>query len=167
MHSTSCRSLPEIFYGCLWEGNFLTKCKKKLTWDYQFKPGSNLLNPAEPWTELQVRFITRAELWTGLRSSSQKFRFELRFWTELQQHYWESGNATGQWLGQLCGRCRPQLLHSSTEDAVDAIVNELVWCNVWPRKQLKTKILQLVKPSFVMTSIHQTSGRQSVGSDIR
>ena len=70
---------------------FLTKCKKKLTWGLlnqcRFEPGSNLLNASEPWTELQVRFSTNVELWTGLRSSSQKVWFEVRFWTELRQHY--------------------------------------------------------------------------------
>ena len=41
----------------------------------------------EPWTGLKVRFMPWPELWTGLQSGSQKFRFELWFRTELQNHY--------------------------------------------------------------------------------
>ena len=79
--------------------NIFDKMQKKLTWGLlnqcRFEPGSNLLNASEPWTELQVRFSTNVELWTGLRSSSQKVRFEVRFWTELQQHYKSDINHIG------------------------------------------------------------------------
>ena len=41
------------------------------------------------------------EPWTGLEVQFKKFRFELRFWTELQQHY-------GKWLS--CSLQQPILL---------------------------------------------------------
>ena len=52
----------------------------------RFKQVHIVLHLPEPWTELSVQFGKTFELWTELRSSSERFRFELRSRTELWQH---------------------------------------------------------------------------------
>ena len=61
-------------------------CSHKLTGSNRFEQVQIFFRLLEPWTELSVQFSMAIELWTELRSSSERFRFELRSRTELRQH---------------------------------------------------------------------------------
>ena len=69
-------------------------CHSGSVWMRSYRFYKTILLP-EPWTRPKVRFGPWCELWTGLQSGSQKFRFKLWFRTELRHHYFAPVLAAG------------------------------------------------------------------------